>query len=151
MSDLNIRTVGILGAGQMGLGIAQVATRAGFKTILVKMTPGSVENVRKRIETGFGKEVEKGRMTARARPGCPRQPGDDQRPRRPQGRRHRHRVDPRGPAHEARGFPAPRGHLQARGDLREQHLDARHHRDGGQDQSGPTASSACTSSIPQRP
>ena len=28
MSD--IRTVGILGAGQMGLGIAQVATRAGF-------------------------------------------------------------------------------------------------------------------------
>lgn len=64
MSD--IRTVGILGAGQMGLGIAQVATRAGFKTILVKMTPGSVDNVRKRIETGFAKEVEKGRMTAEA-------------------------------------------------------------------------------------
>jgi 3-hydroxybutyryl-CoA dehydrogenase len=66
MSDLNIRTVGILGAGQMGLGIAQVASRAGFKTILVKMTPGSVDNVRKRIETGFAKEVEKGRMTADA-------------------------------------------------------------------------------------
>lgn len=66
MSDLNIRTVGILGAGQMGLGIAQVATRAGFKTILVKMTPGSIENVRKRIETSFAKEVEKGRMTAEA-------------------------------------------------------------------------------------
>jgi len=64
MSDLNIRTVGILGAGQMGLGIAQVATRAGFKTILVKMTPGSVDNARKRIESGFAKEVEKGRMTA---------------------------------------------------------------------------------------
>lgn len=66
MSDLNIRTVGILGAGQMGLGIAQVATRAGFKTILVKMTPGSIENVRKRIETSFAKEVEKGRMTTEA-------------------------------------------------------------------------------------
>jgi 3-hydroxybutyryl-CoA dehydrogenase len=66
MSDFAIRTVGILGAGQMGLGIAQVTTRAGFKTILVKMTPGSVDNVRKRIETGFAKEVEKGRMTAEA-------------------------------------------------------------------------------------
>jgi 3-hydroxybutyryl-CoA dehydrogenase len=61
-----IRTVGILGAGQMGLGIAQVATRAGFKTILVKMTPGNVDAVRKKIETGFAKEVEKGRMTADA-------------------------------------------------------------------------------------
>lgn len=66
MSALTIRNVGILGAGQMGLGIAQVATRAGFKTTLVKMTPGSVDNVRKRIETGFAKEVEKGRMTAEA-------------------------------------------------------------------------------------
>jgi len=61
-----IRTVGILGAGQMGLGIAQVATRAGFKTILVKMTPGSVDSVRKKVETSFAKEVEKGRMTAEA-------------------------------------------------------------------------------------
>jgi 3-hydroxybutyryl-CoA dehydrogenase len=66
MSDLVIRTVGILGAGQMGLGIAQVATRAGFKTILVKMTPGSVEGVQKKLEGSFGKEVERGRMTAAA-------------------------------------------------------------------------------------
>ncbi len=66
MSDFAIRTVGILGAGQMGLGIAQVTTRAGFKTVLVKMTPGSVDNVRKRIESGFAKEVEKNRMTAAA-------------------------------------------------------------------------------------
>lgn len=66
MSDFAIRTVGVLGAGQMGLGIAQVTTRAGFKTILVKMTPGSVDNVRKRLESGFAKEVEKGRMTAAA-------------------------------------------------------------------------------------
>ncbi|HEY8517485.1 MAG TPA: 3-hydroxyacyl-CoA dehydrogenase family protein [Candidatus Binatia bacterium] len=66
MSDQTIRTVGILGAGQMGLGIAQVTARAGFKTILVKMTPGSVDDVRKRIETALGKEVEKGRLTAEA-------------------------------------------------------------------------------------
>jgi len=59
-----IRTVGILGAGQMGLGIAQVASRTGFKTVLVKMTPGSIDNVRKKIETAFGKEVDKGRLSA---------------------------------------------------------------------------------------
>jgi 3-hydroxybutyryl-CoA dehydrogenase len=66
MSQDTIRTVGILGAGQMGLGMAQVTARAGFKTILVKMTPGSVDNARKKIEGAFTKEIEKGRMTAEA-------------------------------------------------------------------------------------
>jgi 3-hydroxybutyryl-CoA dehydrogenase len=64
MSKQTIRTVGILGAGQMGLGIAQVAARAGLSTVLVKMTPGSIENVRKKIDGAYGKEVEKGRLKA---------------------------------------------------------------------------------------
>lgn len=59
-----LQTIGILGAGQMGLGIAQVAARAGLKTVLVKMTPGSVDGVRKKIDSGLGKEVEKGRLKA---------------------------------------------------------------------------------------
>jgi len=66
MSKPNLRTVGILGAGQMGLGIAQVAARAGLKTVLVKMTPGSIDGVRKKIDSAFGKEVEKGRLAADA-------------------------------------------------------------------------------------
>ena len=62
----SIKTVGILGAGQMGLGIAQVAARAGLKTVLVKATPGAVDGVRKKIDGGLAKEVEKGKLTAEA-------------------------------------------------------------------------------------
>ena len=36
---MQIKTVGVLGAGQMGLGIAQAAARAGFETIVAKATP----------------------------------------------------------------------------------------------------------------
>ncbi len=62
-----IRKVGILGAGQMGLGIAQVTARAGVETLLVKATPGSVDGARKKIEGALAKEVEKGRLDAKAR------------------------------------------------------------------------------------
>ena len=37
---MEIRKVGVLGAGQMGLGIAQAAARAGFDTFMAKATPG---------------------------------------------------------------------------------------------------------------
>ena len=59
-----IQKVGVLGAGQMGLGIAQVTARAGVKTVLVKMTPGSVDGARKKIDGALAKEVEKGRLKA---------------------------------------------------------------------------------------
>ncbi|HZR82623.1 MAG TPA: 3-hydroxyacyl-CoA dehydrogenase family protein [Candidatus Binatia bacterium] len=70
MSTPNIHKLGILGAGQMGLGIAQVAARAGLATTLVKMTPGSVDGVRKKIDASFAKEAEKGRMTPDAHRGA---------------------------------------------------------------------------------
>ena len=35
---MEIRTVGVLGAGQMGLGIAQATARAGYDTIMAKAT-----------------------------------------------------------------------------------------------------------------
>jgi 3-hydroxybutyryl-CoA dehydrogenase len=66
MSKPTFSTVGILGAGQMGLGIAQVAARAGLKTVLVKMTPGSIDGVRKKIDSSFARDVDKGRLTAEA-------------------------------------------------------------------------------------
>lgn len=59
-----IGTVGVLGAGQMGVGIAQVAARAGLKTILVKATPGAHEGIRKKIEGALAKLVEKGSLKA---------------------------------------------------------------------------------------
>jgi 3-hydroxybutyryl-CoA dehydrogenase len=64
MSAKKIESIGVLGAGQMGLGIAQVTARAGLRTTLVKATPGDTGALRKKIEDAYGRDVEKGRMEA---------------------------------------------------------------------------------------
>jgi len=61
---MQIKTVGILGAGQMGLGIAQAAARAGFDTIVAKATPGTLDAQRGKIEKQLQKDVEKGKLAA---------------------------------------------------------------------------------------
>src|SRR5262245_1580764 len=61
---MEIRKVGVLCAGQMGLGIAQASARAGYETILVKATPGSLDAQRSKVEKTLQKEVERGRLTA---------------------------------------------------------------------------------------
>jgi 3-hydroxybutyryl-CoA dehydrogenase len=59
-----IESVGVLGAGQMGLGIAQVTAQAGVRTVLVKATPGDTGKLREKIDGSYGRDVEKGRMKA---------------------------------------------------------------------------------------
>jgi len=61
---MEIRKVGVLGAGQMGLGIAQAAARAGFDTFMAKATPGGLDTQRGKVEKQLQKEVEKGKLTA---------------------------------------------------------------------------------------
>ena len=61
---MQIKTVGILGAGQMGLGIAQAAARAGFDTIVAKATPGTLDAQRGKMEKQLQKDVEKGKLAA---------------------------------------------------------------------------------------
>src|SRR5499426_1181024 len=61
---MQIRKIGVLGAGQMGLGIAQSAARAGFDTILAKATPGTLDGPRKKVETQLAKDVERGKLNA---------------------------------------------------------------------------------------
>jgi 3-hydroxybutyryl-CoA dehydrogenase len=61
---MEIRTVGVLGAGQMGLGIAQAAARAGFDTIMAKATPGGLDAQRGKVEKQLQKDVERGKLTA---------------------------------------------------------------------------------------
>src|SRR4029453_9476879 len=61
---MEIRRVGVLGAGQMGLGIAQAAARAGFETCMAKATPGPLDAQRGKVEKQLQKEVEKGKLTA---------------------------------------------------------------------------------------
>ena len=65
MSD--IRTVGVVGAGLMGAGIAQAAASAGFDTILRDVDELALKRARAIMEKSTAKYVEKGQMTAEAR------------------------------------------------------------------------------------
>ena len=58
------RTVCVVGAGQMGSGIAQVAAVAGFDVRLVDVAPQQLERARSGIEGSLAKLVEKGRVQA---------------------------------------------------------------------------------------
>src|SRR5262245_53415397 len=61
---MEIRSIGVVGAGQMGLGIAQAAARAGLETILAKATPGSLDGSRGKVEKQLAKDVERGKLSA---------------------------------------------------------------------------------------
>jgi 3-hydroxybutyryl-CoA dehydrogenase len=58
-----IKTVGIVGSGLMGTGIAEVASASGYRTILVKATGGDCDAVKGKIGKSLKKAVEKNRMT----------------------------------------------------------------------------------------
>ena len=54
--------VGVLGAGAMGTGIAQVAAAAGHRVVLVDSYAPSLEKARQGIEKVLARDVEKGRI-----------------------------------------------------------------------------------------
>jgi 3-hydroxybutyryl-CoA dehydrogenase len=64
-----IKTIGILGAGQMGGGIAQVAAGCGFQVILVDASMTLAETGKNKIASTLQRLVDKGKMTAEARTG----------------------------------------------------------------------------------
>ncbi len=65
MSDLpEIHTIGVLGAGQMGGGIAQVGATAGFEMKLADASLALAQKGRSRVEAVLGKQVDKGKMSA---------------------------------------------------------------------------------------
>ena len=59
-----IRTVGVVGLGTMGAGIAQVCVQAGFDTVGVEVSADLAERARGRIEHYLGRAVEKGALSA---------------------------------------------------------------------------------------
>src|SRR5262245_46753092 len=60
---MDIRTVGVVGAGTMGNGIAQVFAQAGLKVRLVDIAQPILDHARKTIERSLSKFVEKGTIT----------------------------------------------------------------------------------------
>jgi 3-hydroxybutyryl-CoA dehydrogenase len=61
---MEIKTIGVLGAGVMGNGIAQVAAMAGYNVILRDIEDRFVEGGIKNIDKFLAKSVEKGKMVA---------------------------------------------------------------------------------------
>jgi 3-hydroxybutyryl-CoA dehydrogenase len=59
-----IKTVGVIGAGTMGNGIAQVFSQSGFSVKLVDVAQPMLDRARGTIEKSLGKFVEKGKLTA---------------------------------------------------------------------------------------
>jgi 3-hydroxybutyryl-CoA dehydrogenase len=57
------RTIGVLGAGTMGNGIAQLAARSGARTLLYDPIPEALQRGLERARDGLQKEAAKGRLT----------------------------------------------------------------------------------------
>jgi 3-hydroxybutyryl-CoA dehydrogenase len=64
---MQIRTVGVLGCGLMGSGIAQVSAAAGYKTIVREVDDTFLQKGLGRIKKFLEDGVAKGKMTAEAR------------------------------------------------------------------------------------
>src|SRR5687767_4734768 len=63
----SISTVGVLGAGLMGSGIAQVAAQSGFTTKVREVSDPLCQRARTGIEKSLAKVVERGKVTAQQR------------------------------------------------------------------------------------
>jgi len=59
---MEIKWIGVIGAGSMGNGIAQVASQAGYQVIMRDVEDRFVQNGLKAIEKFLSKSVEKGKM-----------------------------------------------------------------------------------------
>jgi len=59
-----ITRIGVIGAGTMGNGIAQVFAQSGFDVLLWDAIPAAVDRAKTTIEKSLGKFVEKGKLTA---------------------------------------------------------------------------------------
>ena len=63
----DIRVIAVVGAGQMGSGIAQVCAAAGFRTSLSDVSLAQAESAKAKIGAVLEKQVAKGKLEASAR------------------------------------------------------------------------------------
>lgn len=59
----SIKTVAVIGAGQMGAGIAQVSAQSGFETLLYDLSADMLQKARAGMEKSLTKLHEKGRLS----------------------------------------------------------------------------------------
>ena len=60
---MEIRSVAVVGAGQMGIGIAHVAAAAGLSVVLADIEDAFVRRARAAIEKNFDREIARGKRT----------------------------------------------------------------------------------------
>ena len=60
---MEIKTLGVIGAGTMGQGIAQVALQSGFRVVTRDLDDRILQQARARTEKGLGRLVETGKIT----------------------------------------------------------------------------------------
>lgn len=61
---MDVKSLAVVGAGQMGGGIAQVAAQAGIRVALIDVSVEAAEKGLQKIASGLGRLVEKEKMTA---------------------------------------------------------------------------------------
>ncbi len=61
---MEIKLIGVVGAGQMGSGIAEVALSSGFNVLMRDVTQEAAEKGRRRIENDLERRVQKGKMAS---------------------------------------------------------------------------------------
>ncbi len=61
---MDIRTIGVIGAGTMGNGIAQVCATAGFPVVITDIAQAALDRAMKAIDTSLERMVNKQKMTA---------------------------------------------------------------------------------------
>src|SRR5688572_14045031 len=59
---MKIETVGVLGCGLMGHGIAQVAAQAGYQVVVREIDKGALDRGLGKIDGQLGRAAEKGRL-----------------------------------------------------------------------------------------
>ena len=64
---MSVKTIGVVGAGQMGAGIAQVAAQAGLEVFLLDANRDLADRAKARIADVLGKLVGKGKLDAHGR------------------------------------------------------------------------------------
>ena len=64
---MDITRIGVVGAGTMGNGIAQVFAQSGYDVKLCDAFPAAIDRAKSAIEKSLGKFVEKGKLTAEDR------------------------------------------------------------------------------------